>query len=125
MNSYIKAMKNYAVFSGRSSRSDYWLFTLFYLIFSAVCWVLDGVMGNYVALVFSLVHIIPGLAVQVRRLHDTDRTGWWALIMLIPVVGFIILLVFLCQKSDEGANRFGPNPHPYGGTSPALGSVPA
>jgi len=118
MNWFMTALKGYAVFSGRSRRSEYWYFTLFYLIFYAVCAIADGLTGSYdraagIGLftgVLTLALLIPSLAVSVRRLHDTGRSGWWLLIALIPLVGAIILLVFLAQDSAAGANRFGANP---------------
>jgi uncharacterized membrane protein YhaH (DUF805 family) len=91
MNWFVTALKSYAVFSGRSRRSEYWYFALFYLIFYVVAAIVDVMAGSF------------------------DRASgigifWWLLIALIPVVGAIILLVFLAQDSEAGANRFGANP---------------
>ena len=118
MNWFTTALKKYAVFSGRSRRREYWYFVLFYLIIYVVLAVADAATGSFdsksgIGLftgIFSLAMLIPSLSVTVRRLHDTDRTGWWILITLIPLIGAIVLLVFLLQDSNEEANRFGPNP---------------
>ncbi|MCZ8235565.1 MAG: DUF805 domain-containing protein [Inhella sp.] len=86
----------YATFSGRATRAEYWWFFLFTFL---------GSLIPIVGLIFALAVLIPSIAVAVRRLHDTDRSGWWILIGLIPLVGFIVLLVFYCQESKE-PNRF-------------------
>jgi len=118
VNWFITAVKKYATFSGRSQRSEYWYFLLFYLIIYVVLAIIDGVTGSYsmqagiglLTGILSLALFLPSLAVTVRRLHDTDRSGWWILIGLIPLIGGIILIVFLAQDSTAGANRFGENP---------------
>ncbi len=118
MNWFMTALKNYAVFSGRSRRSEYWYFALFYLIFYAVAAIVDVMAGTFdrasgIGLftgILTLAFLVPSLSVSVRRLHDTGRTGWWLLIALVPLVGAIILLVFLAQDSEAGGNRFGANP---------------
>ena len=118
MNWFMTALKNYAVFSGRSRRSEYWYFALFYLIFYGVAAIVDVLTGSYDRAtglglftgILTLAFLVPSLSVSVRRLHDTGRTGWWLLIALIPVVGGIVLLVFLAQDSEAGGNRFGANP---------------
>lgn len=118
MNWFTTALKKYAVFSGRSRRREYWYFVLFYLIIYIVLAVIDNATGSIdpqtrIGLftgIFSLAMLIPSLSVTVRRLHDTDRTGWWILITLIPLIGAIVLLVFLLQDSNAEANRFGANP---------------
>jgi len=119
-------MRKYAQFDGRARRKEYWMYTLFNcLIYFAIA--LAGVMLTAVvsrnsdnpavgllflapAWLYALAMIIPGLAVSVRRLHDTGRSGWWILIGFIPLVGGIILLVFSCEDSQPGPNEFGPNP---------------
>jgi uncharacterized membrane protein YhaH (DUF805 family) len=112
MNWYLQALKNYAVFSGRSRRTEYWMFVLFNLIFSIVLGFIDGMIGTagVLGLIYSLAILIPALAVSVRRLHDTNRSGWWLLIGLIPVVGAIVLIVFFVMDSDPGDNEYGANP---------------
>jgi uncharacterized membrane protein YhaH (DUF805 family) len=112
MNWYLEVLKKYAVFSGRARRTEYWMFVLINVIVAIVLAVIDAVLGTHGVLggIYSLAVLIPGIAVTVRRLHDTDRTGWWVLIALVPVIGVIVLLVFLLQDSQPGANQFGPNP---------------
>ena len=118
MSWFIEALRKYAVFSGRSRRKEYWFFVLFVVIISIVLTSIDGLIGAYdrstgaglLSTIFSLAILIPSISVSVRRLHDIDRTGWWVLISLVPLVGWIVLLVFHVQDSTPGANRYGPNP---------------
>jgi uncharacterized membrane protein YhaH (DUF805 family) len=117
MNAYTYCMRRYADFSGRASRSEYWFFVLGFLIVYAVCFAIDyGVFGigpsgiPPLTLIAYLLHFVPGLAVLIRRLHDIDRSGWWMLISLVPVIGGIWLLVLLCTEGTYGPNRFGPGP---------------
>ncbi|HXH71192.1 MAG TPA: DUF805 domain-containing protein [Mariprofundaceae bacterium] len=118
MNWYIEVLKKYAVFSGRAQRSEYWFFALFSIIISIVLGVVDGMLGTVnqqygigtLGLIYSLAVLIPSLAVTVRRLHDTDRSAWWLLILLIPLAGPIVLLVFMVLDSTAGDNRYGSNP---------------
>lgn len=111
VNWFIEVLKKYAVFSGRARRKEYWMFTLFYLIFEIV-FMAVGYAIDFPALVGVLVValLLPSLAVTVRRLHDTDRSGWWILIGIVPLVGFIVMLVFLCSDTQPGANKYGPSP---------------
>lgn len=98
----------YINFSGRACRSEYWWFLLFYL----VLYIGAMLLGNGGTL-FAFVYIgflLPLIALQVRRLHDINRTGWWILISIVPFVGAILLLVFYCTKGTEGDNRFGFDP---------------
>lgn len=109
---------NYVNFSGRASRSEYWLFYLFTIIAGIVMVIIDAAVGTYDAktgygllnTVFSLAVLVPGLAVSVRRLHDLNKSGWWLLISIIPFIGAICLIVWFCFKGTEGQNRFGYNP---------------
>lgn len=118
MNWYLGVLQKYAVFSGRARRKEYWMFFLFNLIISIILAVVDKMTGSFVEDVgmgifegiYSLAIIIPSIAVSVRRLHDTDRTGWWLLIGLIPLIGAIVLIVFMVQDSKPGHNQYGPNP---------------
>ena len=112
MNWYLGCWKKYAEFSGRTRRQEFWMFVLFNFLAALVAGFLDGLLGTGGALygLYSLAVLIPSLAVGVRRLHDTGRSGWWLLLPLIPLVGGIILLVFFCIESKPGANRFGANP---------------
>ncbi|GLI42943.1 DUF805 domain-containing protein [Glycomyces algeriensis] len=119
------ALKKYAVFSGRSRRREFWWFVLINFIISSIIGCLsnrpddanywdylgdDPNFWNYLGLVYGLAVLIPTIAVQVRRLHDTGRTGWWWFIGLVPCVGWIVLLVFNLFDSEPGPNKYGPNP---------------
>ena len=118
MNWYLAALKKYADFGGRARRKEYWFFFLFYLVFYLLATVFDMVLGTYsmeleigvLSGCFIVAMLIPALAVAVRRLHDTDRRGWWLLLMLIPIAGGIWLLVLLVLDGQAGANRFGVDP---------------
>ncbi|MEK3721443.1 DUF805 domain-containing protein [Paenibacillus sp. FSL H8-0034] len=112
MEWFLKAFKNYAGFQGRARRKEYWMFFLFSTIFSIVAAILDSIvnLNSILAGLYSLAILLPSLAVGCRRLHDTGRSGWWLLISLIPLIGSIILIVFLCQDSDEYDNKYGANP---------------
>ena len=112
MNWYLGCWKKYAEFSGRARRQEYWMFFLFNILAFVAIGIVDAVLGTSGALcgLYNLAALIPGLAVFVRRLHDTDHSGWWWLISFIPLIGVIILLVFICSDSKPGENRFGPNP---------------
>lgn len=102
--------EKYADFSGRARRSEYWYFALFNLILSIVATIVDQALPfPILSLVVALGLIVPSLAVAVRRLHDTDKSGWFLLLALIPFVGGIILLVFFCTDS-KADNKYGPNP---------------
>lgn len=118
MNWYLGALKQYAVFKGRARRKEYWFFILFNLIASLVLTVVDFMTGTLdvelgmglLSGLYSLAILIPSLAVTVRRLHDTDHTGWWLLIGLVPLIGAIVLLIFTLQDSKPGDNQYGANP---------------
>lgn len=112
-------LSQYVGFAGRARRSEYWWFALFSTLVGIVAAILDSALGltfvdgsssGFIGLVVSLALLLPTLAVAVRRLHDTDRTGWWLLIALVPIVGAIVLIVFFVMDSTPGANRFGPSP---------------
>lgn len=118
MNWYLKALKQYVDFSGRARRKEYWMFVLFNLLFAIAAMILDNVLGiaiegiGYGPLygLYSLVVLVPGLAVGVRRLHDVGKSGWMLLIALIPLVGAIWLLVLLVTDGEPGTNKWGANP---------------
>ena len=107
--------RNYVGFSARAIRSEYWYWTLFYILLIIVTSVIDIAIvgpGQYgpVTTITYLATFLPALAVSIRRLHDLDRTGWWILLALIPLIGAIILLVWYCMRGTVGPNRFGPDP---------------
>ncbi|MBY4593996.1 DUF805 domain-containing protein [Ottowia caeni] len=118
MNWFLIALKKYATFSGRAQRAEYWYFVLFYILILFGLTLIDSITGSYSAEsgmgllggIFTLLLLIPSIAVGARRLHDTGRSGWWLLIALIPLVGAIVLLVFTVQDSTPGENQYGPNP---------------
>ena len=118
MSWYLQALKKYAVFSGRSRRMEYWYFVLFNIIVSIVLGAIDALLGTLgsgmgvglLSGIYGLAILIPSLAVTVRRLHDIDRSGWWILIGLVPLIGAIVLLVFALLDSTPGSNQYGPNP---------------
>jgi len=106
-------LNKYADFSGRAQRSEYWYFFLFLVIVDIVASVLDSALfGDFsvLYLIVTLALIVPSIAAGVRRLHDTERSGWWLLIGTIPVIGAIVLIVFFCQRGTVGPNQFGPDP---------------
>jgi uncharacterized membrane protein YhaH (DUF805 family) len=107
--------RNYVNFSGRAVRSEFWFWVLFAILASIVAGIIDAVLfgldgSSAIESLVGLALFLPGLAVSVRRLHDTDRTGWWILLGLIPLIGIIILIVWYCQRGTIGANRFGADP---------------
>src|SRR3954454_804049 len=108
--------QKYVTFSGRARRSEFWYFVLFNVIVGFVAGIIDVIIGTrssygtgLIQSLASLALLLPNLAVGARRLHDTGRSGWWLLIGLIPLVGWIILIVFFLQDSQP-ANQHGPNP---------------
>ncbi len=107
--------QNYCNFSGRSSRSEYWWFTLFNLIIGFILGFIGSMISQQAYYVLSAIVnlglLLPGLGLVVRRLHDINKSGWWILINLIPVVGWIIMLVWLCKDSDPTDNQYGPVPN--------------
>jgi uncharacterized membrane protein YhaH (DUF805 family) len=108
------AFSQYATFNGRASRSEFWFFYLFLVIASLIAASIDALVFNnqnsYLTLILFLATLIPLIAITTRRLHDTDRSGWWQLLSFVPLVGAIILLIWLCTASTPGSNRFGSNP---------------
>ena len=113
MRWYLEVMRKYAVFSGRARRKEYWMFFLFNILIAFIVGFVTGLLGavlgkgpallGTVNTIYSLAVLIPGIAVGVRRLHDSGRSGWW---LLFPVVN----LVLLCFDSEPGENEYGPNP---------------
>ena len=118
MDWYLDVLKNkYATFSGRARRKEYWMFLLINLVVSVALALIDSLIGSVsesgmglLSSVYSIGVLIPSLALSVRRLHDTGRTGWWVLISIIPVIGAVVLLVFMLLDSEPGSNRYGANP---------------
>ncbi|MFD9902934.1 DUF805 domain-containing protein [Streptomyces sp. NPDC059063] len=111
MHWYFDVLKKYAVFNGRARRKEYWMFTLISSIITVVLALVDIALGTGLVIqaIYSLAVLLPSIAVGVRRLHDTNRQGWWLLLFLIPVIGAIILIVMLATDSKPH-NAYGPNP---------------
>ncbi|TWD83800.1 uncharacterized membrane protein YhaH (DUF805 family) [Kribbella amoyensis] len=117
MQWYTEVLKKYVVFTGRARRKEYWMFTLFSVIISIVLSIVDGLIGTrndtgtgLLSGLYSLAVLLPTLGVTVRRLHDTNRTGWWILIGIVPIIGWIVLIVFLATEGNAGDNQHGPDP---------------
>jgi len=133
MEYMLMPLKRYFDFSGRSRRKEYWMWVLFVLIVYAIAVFLDvqlgfasstttselgdgtasagfNVQGGLLSSIAGLAFFIPGLAVLIRRMHDLDKSGWWILILFIPLIGAIWMLVLLCTEGTRGPNRFGPDP---------------
>jgi uncharacterized membrane protein YhaH (DUF805 family) len=113
MDAVKSVYSNYVGFNGRARRSEYWWWYLFYVIVYIVLAGIDtAIFGQpaFLTFAFALASILPGLAVGVRRLHDTGRSGWWLLIGLVPLVGVIVLIIFFVMDSQPGVNKYGPNP---------------
>jgi uncharacterized membrane protein YhaH (DUF805 family) len=127
MKWYLKVLKQFADFSGRARRTEYWMFVLFNIIFALIAIATDNLFGftfsfnsvdgtplpifyGYIYVLYNLVILVPSLAVVVRRLHDVGKSGWMLLIALIPIIGGIWLLVLLCTDSQGGPNKWGDNP---------------
>ena len=112
MNHFINVLKKYATFSGRATRSEYWYFVLIYSITYTILMGIDLAIGTFnqelmdkgsflgfLSTTYSLILFLPSLAVTVRRLHDINKSGWWVLFILVPIIGFILLVVYLCTNS--------------------------
>jgi uncharacterized membrane protein YhaH (DUF805 family) len=136
MQWYIKVLKQYADFSGRARRTEFWMFVLINFLVSIVLGIIDSLIGTATVVgssgmvsfspgllggIYGLAVLIPSLAVGCRRLHDTDRTGWWQLIAVIPLIGAIVLIVFWAQDGQRMPNKYGVNPKMVGaGANPAM-----
>jgi len=118
MKWFVIVLKKYAEFSGRSRRAEYWYYVLFYVLILVGLSIIDSATGMFdaergvgvLSSLFALGTLIPTIAVTVRRLHDTDRSGWWILLELVPVIGGIVVLVFTCLDGTPRSNKYGPNP---------------
>tara|TARA_B100001250_G_C19242209_1_gene547038 strand:- start:104 stop:478 length:375 start_codon:yes stop_codon:yes gene_type:complete len=121
MNYYLSAMQNYAEFNGRSRRKEFWMFTLIYTVILIVAMILDSLFGSYyyigdveiigyLELITSIIHIVPSIAVTIRRLHDINKTGWFFCVILIPLAGIIWYLVMMCTNGTNGENEYGTDP---------------
>lgn len=116
MNEFLKVVKNYVGFSGRAGRREYWMFVLVYMLIYIGLAILTAIMPNMLAkllglvtLVFAVGLLIPSIAAGVRRLHDSDHSGWWMLLMLVPLAGLYVLYLLIIEGTS-GSNRFGESP---------------
>jgi uncharacterized membrane protein YhaH (DUF805 family) len=127
MQWYAKVLRQYADFNGRARRTEYWMFVLVSTIVELVLALGDEVVflapglstTGWLSTVYSVTLIIPTLAVGARRLHDTGRSGWWLLIGLIPLIGPIVLIVFLTLEGQRSSNSYGPDPKAVPVSTPA------
>jgi uncharacterized membrane protein YhaH (DUF805 family) len=112
MHWYLDVLKKYAVFNGRASRAEFWMFFLFNFIIAIVLAGVDAYLNTpgVLGAIYGLATLLPYIGVAIRRLHDTGRSGWWLLIALVPCVGAIVLIVFLVGTSQPGTNPYGPPP---------------
>ncbi len=119
MSAYFSAMSQYATFSGRASRAEFWTFTCIYMLGALIIVCFEtfvlGIQSGNISVFYALyllIHTLPAIAVTVRRLHDIDRSGWWWLINLTGI-GSLVLLVFMLTPGLPGPNRFGPSPDAF------------
>lgn len=114
MDWYLKVLKQYAEFNGRARRKEYWMF---FLVSAIISWSIQGVAFatsinaiSYIASIYGFAVFLPSIGVLVRRLHDVEKSGWFAFIMLIPLVGIIWLIVLLATEGTQGPNKYGADP---------------
>lgn len=126
MRWYLAALRKYAVFTGRSRRREYWAFTLINTLIGLVVLSLDLTVGRAGALstLYCLATLLPSIAVSVRRLHDSGRSGWWLLLAFVPFFGGLALLVLMLLDSQPGTNQYGPNPKGRSSNAPPTVSSP-
>ncbi|HEY9583588.1 MAG TPA: DUF805 domain-containing protein [Candidatus Paceibacterota bacterium] len=113
MQNYISVLKKYVVWSGRAGRREYWMFFLFSAIISMILAIISSIVGDDIGIlggIYGLAVLLPGIAVAVRILHDTGRSAWWILLCLIPIIGWVWLIVLYVQDSQVGDNKYGSNP---------------
>jgi len=125
-NYYLKVVRdNYANFEGRARRSEYWYFALFNFIISSILQLIDYAIGTDIGIlgsIYSLAVFVPSLAVLVRRLHDTGKSGWYVLLVFFIIIGWIWLLVLTCTEGDNGPNEYGADPkNPHYGEFDEIG----
>lgn len=125
-------LQKYAVFSGRSRRKEFWMFVLFTFIVEIVLAIIDAIIGTYNTAIgmgllsglFYLAILVPSIALNTRRLHDIGKSGWFQLLFIIPIVGFILWIIWMVRDGDHGVNQYGPSPkapvgYYEGGAAPA------
>ncbi len=110
MKWYFEVLRKYVVFTGRARLKEFWMYVLISVVVLIMLSIVNALAGADVPALpayYTLAVLLPSLAVTVRRLHDIDRSGWWLLILLVPILGAIVLLVFMAAKGSEMANRYG------------------
>jgi uncharacterized membrane protein YhaH (DUF805 family) len=118
MSWFLFCLRNYANFSGRASRREYWSFYLLLLVIYVLLALLDSLLGKFswetamgpLSGILMLATLVPALAAGARRLHDTGRSGWWQILFPLPIIGIVIVIVLLAWRGQPGENRFGPVP---------------
>lgn len=134
MDWYMAVLRKYAVFSGRARRREFWMFALVSFVISIILSIVDNILGfdtdiGILGSIYGLAVLIPSIAVAVRRLHDTGKSGWWLLIWLVPLIGFIVLIVFWAIEGERGPNQYGPDPKAgergYSAGAPGAGGAPS
>ena len=117
MEWYLKVINSYFDFNGRSRRMEYWMFVLINSIISVFCILLDSMLGTVWSIGYGPIYIgyglavfVPGLAVAIRRLHDIGKSGWYYLLVIIPIIGPIWLIILFVTEVEQGDNKYGPNP---------------
>ncbi len=117
MEWYLKVINSYFDFNGRSRRMEYWMFVLINTIISVFCILLDSMLGTVWSIGYGPIYIgyglavfVPGLAVAIRRLHDIGKSGWYYLLVIIPIIGPIWLIILFVTEGEQGDNKYGPNP---------------
>lgn len=133
MNWFLKVMKQYADFNGRSRRKEYWMFSLFLMVFAAIATIFDSLLSitigslpyGYLYFLVVVITFIPSMAVLVRRLHDVNKSGWYFFIFFIPLIGIFWLLYLLIKNGDEGSNKYGDDPKNPGNELNDIGAIQA
>jgi uncharacterized membrane protein YhaH (DUF805 family) len=114
MEWYLMVLKKYAQFNGRSRRKEYWMFLLFNTIISYALQFVDHFISDsplgFISGIYSLAVILPSLAVGIRRLHDVNKSGWYYLLLLLPIIGWIWLIILLATDGTQGPNKYGADP---------------
>ena len=125
MNWYISVLKNYAEFSGRARRQEFWMFVLINFAVAVVLAIVDTMLGDagLLGTIYSLAIMVPSIAVSARRLHDINKSGWLQLLGLIPLIGLIILIIWFAKEGDSGPNAYGADPKAVPGTAPGAEPV--
>lgn len=131
LNYYFDVLKKYAVFNGRAGRKEFWMFVLIDFIVMIIISVIDHYAGwtdksgnGPLNLIYNLATLLPRLGLAIRRLHDTGRSGWYLLLNLIPIIGWIITFVYAVQDSQAGTNKYGPNPKGINAPTPPPTPMP-